>query len=257
MYGQQYHNIFLTIQEIKMKNTYWLDGTLGKIFVIEHRVSYKKPVVVICHGFPGNHIGPHNIYSIMSKKLEQQGISTVRFDFGGFGNSDGFIEDASLTSLSGDLDSVFKFVKSNYSESIGLLGFSMGGAVSILKSPSLQPDALALWSPLSKNIEVTRGQLEGSKSGILKINGMPVSEEFKNELLEINAFSNAKEYTGPVFIVHGAADRVIPYEHSMALSREFKNSKVQLMDGADHAFSNNEISNEVINSTIDFFKTNL
>lgn len=257
MYGQQYFYIFLTIQETEMKTTHWLDGALGKIFVIEHRVSYEKPVVVICHGFPGNHIGPHNIYSILSKRLAKSGISSIRFDFGGFGNSDGFIEDASLTSLCSDLEIVYRFVKSNYSASTGLLGFSMGGAVSIKKSPSLQPNALALWSPLSRNAEVTERQLESSDSGILKINGIPVSETFKNELLENNVFSNARKYKNTVFIVHGKSDNVIPNEHSVALAAEFENSTLQLLNGADHAFSNNDISNKVIDNTIEFFKKTL
>lgn len=49
----------------------------------------------------------------------------------------------------------------------------------------------------------------------------------------------ALQYTGPVILVHGTADRVVPYTYSERYKNGYKNAELYLLPGVDHGFSVN------------------
>jgi uncharacterized protein len=89
-----------------------------------------KGTIVLCHGYSGD-CSPDFIYAPL---LHDAGYNTLFFDFRGHGASDG-----NYTSLvyfeRGDLLAALEFLRSRGIARVGLLGFSMGGAIAIATAP--------------------------------------------------------------------------------------------------------------------------
>ncbi len=94
-----------------------------------------KPVVVVCHGnFSGK---DSRTYVSIEKALNQKDISTFRFDFFGHGESEGNIEDLTISQAVRDIESSIEFLKALGYSKIGLLGASFGGVASIMEASKL------------------------------------------------------------------------------------------------------------------------
>ena len=60
----------------------------------------------------------------------------------------------------------------------------------------------------------------------------------------------------PILILHGSADTVVPSTHAYKLYEAAPELKrLELLEGADHAFSQPEHLEEVIDLSLDWFKT--
>jgi len=56
----------------------------------------------------------------------------------------------------------------------------------------------------------------------------------------VKAKEQIKEIRIPVLIVHGTADRVVPIENSRVLAKQFENSRLVEIQGADHSYKGKE-----------------
>ncbi len=92
--------------------------------------SHPKGTIVLCHGYAGD-CSPDLIYAPL---FHRAGYDTLFFDFRGHGASDG-----NFTSLvyfeRGDLLAALDFLQSRGIARVGLIGFSMGGAIAIATAP--------------------------------------------------------------------------------------------------------------------------
>ncbi|MBQ3757821.1 MAG: alpha/beta hydrolase, partial [Synergistaceae bacterium] len=50
-------------------------------------------------------------------------------------------------------------------------------------------------------------------------------------------YETAEKFTGPVCLIHGTADRIVPYTYSLSYHRVYSDSELHLIDGADHGFN--------------------
>ena len=100
----------------------------------------KYPVILMFHGFSGDHIVSGFKFPRVSRLLVEQGFATVRFDFRGSGDSEGNFEDMSILTELSDALEVFGYIKKKdfYNHKLGIIGYSMGGAVASLFAPKVQ-----------------------------------------------------------------------------------------------------------------------
>lgn len=231
----------------------------GKIFTVINSAGRNTPVVIMFHGFTGNHIESHFIFARLSKALEKVGISSVRFDFRGSGNSDLPFEKMTLSSEVSDALKVTEYTKNNFDNKIGVLGLSMGGTVALLTVNRIDPDALCLWAPAAKNKEVFSNGIPSVPKDLkfFDVGGIRVSKEFTKEILSFDAFGEAKQYKKPALIIHGTSDQSVPFDHSTKLVKEFEHGTLLPIDGSDHVFSSYEWSEKVIAETVKFFENNI
>lgn len=107
-----------------------------------------QPVVaVICHPLPTEGGTMHNkVVTMVARSLRELGITTVRFNFRGAGNSEG-----SFTAGPGeieDLHAVVAWVREQRPNSLlWLAGFSFGAFVSISAADALDPNVLISIAP--------------------------------------------------------------------------------------------------------------
>src|SRR4030042_416088 len=88
-------------------------------------------------------------YIALGERLSQEGIAMLRFDFRGIGESEGSIENDTVSRRILDLGSAIDFVKSNpdLGNRIGLLGSSLGGYISLIKaSMDKEIRAVVIWA---------------------------------------------------------------------------------------------------------------
>ena len=108
-----------------------------------------QPWCIFSHGFTGHHLGPGYLFVRMSRELAAAGISSLRFDYGGCGNSDGLFREMTIATMRADLLSAVALVRSRFHPSaIVFIGHSMGGMIAALAADAVQ--GMVLLSPIAE-----------------------------------------------------------------------------------------------------------
>jgi hypothetical protein len=183
----------------------------------------------------------HGLYSSMAsdKYLQlagmanERGISLLRFDHRGCGNSDGDFAGSTLTRRVEDMRAAIEWVRETHGGDIALYGSSFGGMVSILAADS-DIRALALMS--------TPYKIEGD----LELDGAFVEDLERCNVLEGIATAP------PVLIMHGRADGLVPVEHARALHDHAAAEKKLVLFDADHRFSDGEVRTRALEMALDW-----
>ena len=227
----------------------------AKAFIPEGYGKY--PAVIFCHGFNGN-------YSLLEHHGEgfaEHGIACIFFDFCGGGlesKSDGNMQEMTIASEVADLELVIEQVAMLSfvdEDNIFLQGESMGGFVSAYVAASI-PDkikAMVLWYPA---FVLPDGARERHEAGETTCFGIPLSPTFDIEAMEIDIFSLIGKYTGPVCIIHGDKDEIVPISYSNSALECYKNASLFVIEGAGHGYEG-EDSNRAREYSIDFILKNV
>jgi len=93
-----------------------------------------KAVVVLVHGWGTDKNETADLFVDISKSLQDDFI-VVRFDFSGYGQSQGKQEEASIIKYTGDLRRVLEWVENEFRKPIYIYAHSMGTIVTSLLSP--------------------------------------------------------------------------------------------------------------------------
>ncbi|HQQ56043.1 MAG TPA: alpha/beta fold hydrolase [Mesotoga sp.] len=198
------------------------------------------PVVVMLHGFTGEHIVSTFKYPRLSRRLVESGVATVRFDFRGSGDSEGeFCDMSPLTELRDALEIVALVKeKSCFNGKLALIGYSMGGMVaSLLAGREREFDAVLLWSPVIMNGEFfSREEYSFSSNEKYKdILGLKLGHGFQKDGLSVDAAAELANYRGPLMIIHGSEDESVPYEPVLRYARD-RGIVFHTVKGANHKY---------------------
>ena len=219
-------------QERNFKNSRELK--LSAIFEGENRDA---PVVVMCHGFHSSKDNPITSRTL-AQKLVENGLSVLRFDFTGHGQSEGDIDE--VTPLMG-LDDLKCAIKTLNNQNFALYGSSFGGYISLLYASQNPVLTLALKAPVSDwcQVQISKGR----------------GERFYQETKNISIYQKAKNIKAPTLITHGDKDDVVPIEQSQKLIKALR-SKIKTLEiirGANHDIRGQNL--EKANTQIaDFFQ---
>jgi uncharacterized protein len=121
-----------------MKTHVFIEGRKQLSAMIHNyrNVPVGTPVVILCHGFTGDKIGPNQFILNMGKAIEESGKVAIRFDFAGSGESQGeFAEDTKVSGWLEDVKSVVAWVKKQpefVGSPIFLFGHSLGGLIVLM-----------------------------------------------------------------------------------------------------------------------------
>ncbi len=203
-----------------------------------------KTGVVIAHGFTGHKDA--NFIPELSRNLEEAGYPVLRFDFRGNGESAGRFEEGTWTAFSSDLGSAINYMKSRGFDRIYVIGFSMGGAVSIitysrfrnfnrlvLVAPAIKPASDTFiklaWRQLKKQDFV---EFEDARGRIWRLNRSYFEDREKYDLLSMTIDI-------PVLVIIGEKDRAVSIEAAREFSlKDPKRRKFVIIPDEDHVFHN-------------------
>lgn len=243
--------------------------TLRGMLHIPDHVSGKVPVVCMFHGFTGTRIEPHFIFVRLSRRLEKAGIASVRFDFGGSGESDGDFEEMTLLTELEDAKTILDYARSlpfADADRIGVMGYSMGGTVASLLAGDRKEDvaALCLWAPAGNMGErILQGrtpeEVQAFRSqGWWDMGGLVLGADFLETALELDVYQRSAPYDKRVLLLHGDKDQTVPLEVSeQYLDLYGIKADLHVIAGADHTFNRNEWVEEVLDYTVGFFSGEL
>lgn len=224
--------------------------TLPKGFDVK---TDKCPMVILMHGiFASKTITP---LPAIAKSLADKGIASIRFNFGGHWSSEGKIQKMTIENEIADAMAIWEYANSlSYVTKIGMLGHSQGGVVASMTAGRISamnpsgkvPYALVLVAPASvlKNA-CNEGKMLGAKFDpinppeFIKCFGMmKVSREYILTTRELDIYGTAAAYKGPVKIIHGSKDKLVPLWCSEDFKKTYdKSSDLIVVDGEDHRIS--------------------
>ena len=241
------------MRKVTFKNSYGknLSG------IIHASKQNKDSIIIISHGSASNKDRERIVR--LSSEYEKNGISVLRFDFGGSGDS--YESNITIHGQVDDLKSAIKFAKSVGYSRIGLHGESLGGLVSIL---SYNPDieAMVLLAPVTSNKipnllnnDTSRKELadKGYVSRIKDSRTFIFPAEYFAERNSINQRTILSSIKCPVLIIHGDADESVPLDQSIqGLKYLSKESRLEVINKGDHTL--NSKLDEIIPISVNWFK---
>lgn len=240
--------------------------TLRGMLHVPEKVTGKIPVVCIFHGYTGHKMEPHFIFVKLSRMLEKSGIASVRFDFGGSGESDGEFKDMTLSGELSEAKDILKYAKSLEfadQDRICITGLSMGGAVAgmLAGECSESINKLCLWAPAANMSDIASDgrnaeRMEVMKAnGVFDIGGLALGENFVKDVLTLDIIKKSEGYKGKVLILHGSGDETVPVGTSDRYTKLYGDrADLKVIDRADHTFNSLDWEKEVLNSTVEFLK---
>ncbi|HEY3267973.1 MAG TPA: alpha/beta fold hydrolase [Armatimonadota bacterium] len=219
------------------------------------------PAIVMCHGFTGHRIESSWIFVKAAKRLAAAGFAVFRFDCRGSGESDGEFKDMTICSEVSDAMEAVDLVKSLPgidAGRLGMLGFSMGGAVAA-ETVSQRSDirTLCLWSPVADPPVQFAERISQIVGEYGDIGPDLLGKGFALDVANHCPVEAAKAWGGPVCVIRGTADPVIRESHARAYLNAPAPRKWIPVDGADHGWANAEHQRHLYAATIDWFRETL
>jgi len=230
-----------------MEKVFFNNSKGNKLCGILSSKNISQPIIILAHGFGSNK--DRNAYLALEKRFNGNGITVFRFDFHGHGESGGKFEELTVSQAADDVLNAIRFIKNKGYHKIALVGCSFGGMASILaaaKSKDLM--VLALKAPVSDYLGKITADLshypinEWKEKGFIYYTNTTgekkkLNYSFFEDAENINGYQEAAKILIPTFIVHGDKDKNVPVEQSKKLVQIIKNSKLEIIAGADHFFS--------------------
>lgn len=200
--------------------------------------------VVLAHGYVSSKDSTST--KTLAQKLVVGGLNVFRFDFTGCGESEGTIQD--LTPLQG-LDDLKNAVKNLNKSKFALYGSSFGGHVALVYAAKNPVAALGLKAPVSDYSEVIARHDD--------LNREARSEEFLEEVKNIDIYKLAKNIKSPTLIVHGGEDDVVPLAQSEKLAESLGGEKrLAVIHDATHDIKGPDLE-DATNLLSEFFLSTL
>jgi esterase/lipase len=240
------------------------------IGILEKPSKSSDKIVIFAHGFTGSKEGPHSgLFPLTVERLLKYGFATLRIDFRGTGESDGYFEKMTVRGEANDLEKTMEFVKNLDYKRIGIVGESMGATASILAF-NKKINCLVLWYPAvwlnqsSVYDAVKMGismldKEEWDLTYVKKRTGkkFKLGREFVKEVMSLNLENRLNEIDCPILFIHGNKDDAVPHMQSekaiKLVSSHIK--ELETLDGGDHTFTINEENKiKCANLTANWFK---
>ena len=235
----------------------FIDGDHGRLKAIIQKPEMKQgercPMVIFCHGFSGTKDGP--MFELIADTLQAHGIASIRFDFNGHGESEGEFKDMTVPNEIEDAKKVVEYVRDlRYVSELAIVGHSQGGVVASMTAGQLSEElgdpafkAVALIAPAAVlRDDAIRGNTMGKQYdpfnpgeyvelwGGLKLGGQYIRTAFSLPIYE-----TAAKYQGSALIIHGNADRMVPYTYGERFHEIWPKSELVIQEYFDHGFSQN------------------
>ncbi|HOO57421.1 MAG TPA: alpha/beta hydrolase [bacterium] len=193
--------------------------------------------VIISHGFEGSKDSEKWIF--ICDELAAAGISALRFDHRGMGESEGLFEDTTLTGRIDDLEKAAGFARKELGvREIALLGSSFGGNTVLFAASKVSPACSAIVAtPLNFDFFDSLGLPVSDDSEFIDLGERRIRASIRKDVAKYDIAAQAAR-TSRLLVMHGTADELIPPDHALEIHSAAAPPKCLFMiEGADHSFS--------------------
>ena len=240
-------------QELGTKEALSIDGGKGKLAAVIQKPALQPgehcPMVILCHGFGGTKEG--QLFDLIADSLCLHGIASIRFDFNGHGQSEGDFVDMTVPNEIEDALKVIEYVRDlRYVDAVALVGHSQGGVVASMTAGQLPEGDIAAVALMAPAAVLRDDAIRGNTMGVMYdpldapeyvelYGGRKLGRKYITTAFSLPIYETAAKYTGPALIVHGTADRVVPYTYGIRYHQLWKGSEYVELEAHDHGFSQN------------------
>lgn len=221
---------------------YWIPASLGNLYGVLHTPEENAPVplLIMCHGFGSSYIWSQDYGDYFVKG----GYAVFELDFCGGGiisKSDGTMQEMSVLTEAKDLNAVIDFFRDDprFSDII-LRGESQGGFVASYVAAERPEEIAGLILEYPAYVlqdDAKRRQLpDGSFPESSTLLGMRIGRIYSEDVTSFDIYEHMTAYTGPVLILHGDQDRLVPLRYSERAKEVFQNAELIVMPGQGHGF---------------------
>ncbi|MBQ6441906.1 MAG: alpha/beta fold hydrolase [Lachnospiraceae bacterium] len=206
----------------------------------------KCPLVIVVHGYTG-HMEEDHIAGLVAP-ITEAGYAALRVEMYGHGQSDGKFRNHTLYKWVSNLLTVTEYARSlDFVTDLYLCGHSQGGLLVMLVA-GMCPDRFKAVIPLSPAWMIPEYARNGEILGA-GIDPLNIPETFfqdeEHELSgnyvrvaqTIHPEEEIVRYHGPVLIVHGDADEVVPYSYGQKAAELYDHATLIPIPGDDHCFT--------------------
>lgn len=201
----------------------------------------KHPAVIMSHGYNGS----YSDWEMEASYYSSHGYVVYTYDFcGGSANSKSSSTDMTITSEKEDLLSVFSCIRQLDcvdTSGIILFGGSQGGLVSSLAAAQLGDEvrALAMYFPALCVPDNWKEKYPDPAQAPDRFDfwNHELTRRFVEDVHELDVFGRIGDYKGPVLILHGDADDIVPYGFSEKAAEVYEHAELVRMEGEGHGFT--------------------
>jgi len=247
--GQQPESLGLKPERSKLTTS---DGISLDAWFIPRPAS--KKTVIVCHGYPMDKGDRPGLTGFLARDF-----NLLYFDFRATGRSGGFFSTGGARETR-DIDAAVGFLESRVpGGSIGLFGFSMGGAAALLsKNPAVKARAAdAPYADLAGELDHIfrdygfwrKPLIAGMKAWSLLLMGVNFGA--------VNPARAAAALTTPVLLIHGDSDTQMPPENSRRIKAAAPAAELWLIKGSGHGENHGTAGREYETRLSAFFAKNL
>lgn len=254
-------------EKLKIQGAHGLLNAVLRVPELEE--GQKCPLVVLMHGFMANlRLEP---LKTIGKMLQAQGIASLAFDFNGHGGSEGRFCDMNVFTELDDAMMVYDFVRQqDFVSRIAFCGHSQGGVVAGMVAAMLGNDdsgspkvsCIVQLAPAAVlHDDAMNGTIMGRKYDPknppehLWVFFHKLGKTYIECAQKIDIYGVSKDYTGPVCLVHGTDDKIVPYEYGARYNELYAQSELHTMQGDNHFLS--KCRKDVWNISVNFLREHL
>ena len=233
----------------------------GRLYLPQN-LPGKKKAVILSHGLAGN----YRDVTKYAQYLAGRGYVAYAFDYPGGaknGCSTGVGQlNMSIFTEEQNLKTVLNAVRYRSDvdrNQVSLLGESQGGAVSAMLASKYPKEvkSLILLYPAFSITDYAQAAFKSINRvpDTLNLFGFTVGKNYFAKLFNYDLLKSATKYNGPVLIMHGTDDIIVPETYSEKANKKFKHSKLYIFKHAGHDFKGQYVTraNRLIT---DFLKKN-
>ena len=213
--------------------------------VLERPHAGRCPLAIVLHGFGSTKDKPHTV--AVCRTLREEGFATLRSDLYGHGESGGEFRNHTLYKWISNTLAMIDYARSlDFVTEIYLSGHSQGGLAAALAG-GMAPDLVKGLILRAPAFMIPRCAREGSMLGftfdpmhipdeIEVTDGLALDGNYLRVAQTIRAEDAVSRFPGPVLLIHGEADDVVPPEDSREAARRYRNCRLVLIPGETHHF---------------------
>ncbi|MCR5733126.1 MAG: alpha/beta fold hydrolase [Lachnospiraceae bacterium] len=206
----------------------------------------KMPVMVLISGFTG-YIEEDHIIAIKDAANEA-GYVVLRSELYGHGKSGGDFYDHNLLLWTAETMCIIRYAMNlPFAGDVVLAGHSQGGLTAVLAG-GIMSDLIKALIPLSPALcipyDAKRGSILGNEfdpedlpEKLVSPDGWELGTDYVRVARLIDTDKTVKSYKGPVLVVHGAEDEVVPFRFAEELAEKYENGRLISIENADHCFT--------------------
>ncbi|MBR4502483.1 MAG: alpha/beta fold hydrolase [Clostridia bacterium] len=222
-----------------------MDDGIRLSAVLERPEAERCPLVIVLHGFTSTKDKTHTLAAC--KAMREAGFATLRFDLYGHGESGGEFRDHTLHKWISNTLTVIGYARRlDFVTGIYLSGHSQGGLTAALAG-GMAPDLVRGLILRSPAFMIPRCAREGSLLGfgfdplrvpdeIRVIKGLTLNGNYIRVAQTVRVEDAMDRFPGPVLILHGDADDVVPPEDSAEAAGRYRNCRLEIIPGETHHF---------------------